>query len=40
GDSLDSYLATGDAYSLQIVYLGIAVTCRATTVQDPGPFVF
>jgi hypothetical protein len=40
GDSLDSYLATGDAYSLQIVYLGIAVTCQATTVQDPGPFVF
>jgi hypothetical protein len=40
GDSLDSYLATGDAYSLRIVYLGIPVTCQATTVQDPGPFVF
>lgn len=40
GDSLDSYLATGDAYSLQIVYFGIPVNCQATTVQTPGPFVF
>jgi hypothetical protein len=40
GDSLDSYLATGDAYSLSVLYLGVTVTCQATTAQDPGPFVF
>jgi hypothetical protein len=40
GDSLDSYLATGSAYSLSVLYLGVTVTCKATTAQVPGPFVF
>lgn len=40
GNSLDSYLATGSAYSLKIIYLGVPVTCKATTAQTPGPFVF
>lgn len=35
GDSLESY-----GGSLQIVVLGITVTCTATGPQSPGPFVF
>ncbi len=35
GDSLEAY-----GGSLQIVVLGITVTCTATGPQSPGPFVF
>ena len=40
GESLDSYITTGSAYSLSVLYLGVTVTCQATTSQSPGPFVF
>lgn len=40
---LDGTVAIGDSLegkSLQVVVLGISVTCNATSAQAPGPFVF
>ncbi|WP_438483907.1 hypothetical protein [Streptomyces sp. S186] len=40
---LTGTVATGDklsASSLQVVVLGITATCKATSPQSPGPFVF